>query len=643
MSLLFVLLVLFVDLTNGFVVTPSSRRVRIHDVLLSLSSSKNNDHGQKHQQQPQQQPLRSSYPDGTPAILKGEAVRSALTSGRCLAWSFNDSSSGSPFSNGGLLRIHGKGTIDFLNNKLTQTFGRDGGHSEYKEACLLDPKGRLVDNLRVASTGDSSAAYIMTSPGYSSQTLLERLDPYIFPLDQVELTNMNQAYSFTVASTNVADVQKAMNGQIITNARFQSSFNKNHDDYEFPSNDQYQLWTLQDDQTNTNVLVVPSTGLPSIGCVGYTFVFFSSESNDDNNGDDADAAADATLMGQQVFQYLISEQNSEGPIEVGEAEYESLRIECGQPAYGYEYCIVNKKLGKKKSDEQPQVEEIKTNPLELFLGTGEYIDSEKGCYLGQEGIASVVKNPRGPPRSLYQVVFEDEYNNFDDDPYGYDDEDDNLTTYPKAGKPLYALGSSEQIPVGKITSIESESGGTGKNQIMGLALIRRADSILSKLNEYDIEIPRGPMDDLIDITESSGMVQPPPLDPLEGLEVIIGGTYTVGKLQVVPYRRQQAGGMPASTITNMFDEDVVVVDMPEISITTTPQPIPDSDNETTNAVEASISETKEHTIKASAAVEPEDEAKEAEEEAKRKAEKMKMLRKRAEEAIQARRKKKKTK
>jgi hypothetical protein len=37
-----------------------------------------------------------------------------------------------------------------------------------------------------------------------------------------------------------------------------------------------------------------------------------------------------------VWQYLIGDNNPLGPVEVKGLEYESLRIEAGQPAFGYE-------------------------------------------------------------------------------------------------------------------------------------------------------------------------------------------------------------------------------------------------------------------------------------------------------------------
>ena len=50
---------------------------------------------------------------------------------------------------------------------------------------------------------------------------------------------------------------------------------------------------------------------------------------------------------------------------------------------------------------------------------------------------------------------------------------------------------------------------------------------------------------------SSGMVQPPPLDPLGGLEVVIEDSFTVGRLKSVPSRRIRRG-------KNLFDESLEI-------------------------------------------------------------------------------------
>ena len=57
---------------------------------------------------------------------------------------------------------------------------------------------------------------------------------------------------------------------------------------------------------------------------------------------------------------------------------------------------------------------LKASPMELDMGRT--VDNEnKGCYLGQEGVAAILKNARGPPRRLYSVSFRDDENDFGDD------------------------------------------------------------------------------------------------------------------------------------------------------------------------------------------------------------------------------------
>jgi folate-binding protein YgfZ len=510
--------------------------------------------------------LSSSYPDGTPAGLRGEAVRSALLSGRCIGWDVLS-------ENGGILQIKGKGMQDFLNSKLTQSFSSGMNNNSFQEACLLDAKGRVVDRLLV-SIVDSETALVLTSPGHSSQELLKRFDPFIFPLDQIELTNFDQSFTFTLASTQWKDVQKVLLEQALPNNKGQS--------FSFPSrSNQCVEWQWDDE---TKVLVMPSTGLVSQVCAGYTLVFYGSK--------------EAHAIGQQMWQYLIGDGNPSGPIEVGALEYETLRIEAGQPAYGQE-------IGKLH----------KTSPLELHWQ--DTINMEKGCYLGQEGIASIVKNPRGPPRTLYAVVFENESNVYETQSRGDKSDYENLTTPPKPGQSLYALGSNEQLSVGTLTSV-AEADGTGEPCTVALAVVRRADSIMRQMKNLDLQIPRDTQD-FVDIDEASGMIEPPPLDPLDGLEVIVGGTFTVGKLRMIPSRRFRKG-------RNMFDDKVVVEELEGSEELIVVKPTKESSDE------ADLEEIQAEKAKA--------EAEEALAKANRKVEKMEMLKKRAEEAM-ARRKNKK--
>jgi folate-binding protein YgfZ len=512
--------------------------------------------------------LASSYPPGTPAGMRGEAVRSALLSDRCIGW---DLSSEESMSMGGVLKIQGKGMRDFLNNKLTQSFD---AKSSYQEACMLDAKGRVEDRLRIC-TVDDETAYVMASPGHTSQALLERWNRFIFPMDQIELTNMEDSFIMTLCSVQREHVEKTLLEQMLPKTK----------SFAFPSRpDKCVQWDFDD---TTSILVLPSTGLPPVAGVGYTLVFHG-------NG--------AKSIGSQQWQRLISDANPQGPIDVGALEYETLRIEAGQPAY-------NNEISKA----------VKASPLELHWD--DIINMDKGCYLGQEGIASIVKNRRGPPRTLYSVVFDNSANIYESQSRGDKSNFENLTKPPQPGQALYALGSNEELLVGTLTSV-AEAGGTGDPTIVGLALLRRADSIMKKMNKMDLEIFREPQD-FVDVTESSGMIEPPPLDPLDGLEVIVEGTFTVGTIKMVPSRRLPRG-------RNMFDANAEVKDFEyERILGTSAAKLTDNEGD-----EGDLSQIQ---------AEAEDAAAEAEAaagEARRKAEKMEMLKKKAEEAMAKRKQKK---
>jgi len=107
------------------------------------------------------------------------------------------------------------------------------------------------------------------------------------------------------------------------------------------------------------------------------------------------------------------------------------------------------------------------------------------------------------------------------------------------------LGSNEKIAVGTITSI-AEPSGTGDATIVGLALARRTDSILKQTKDMDLKVGESSFRET-NPANREGIIAPPPLDPLDGLEVIIGGTFTLCKLQMVPSRWFGLG-------QNMFEE-----------------------------------------------------------------------------------------
>ena len=524
---------------------------------------------------PEEEPSKfsSTYPEGTPAGLRGEAVRSALRSGRCLGWALG---SDVYLSQGGALQIKGAGAREFLNNKFTQEFSSNSG-TTFQEACLLDAKGRVIDRLMISLTADDTAI-ILTSPGHSSKDLLQQLDPFVFPLDRIDLVHLD-TFTFSLASVQWKDIEQAI--QAVPQVK------RSPGSFPLPRRaDQCSTWNW--DTSGTKVLVIPSIGIPSQVCVGFSFVFHG-------------VGTTATSTGHQVWNFLTGDSNAEGPIGIGAAEYESLRIEGGVPAFGRE-------IGKL----------AKSSPLELHMK--DTINMDKGCYLGQEGVASIVKNPRGPPRTLYSVVFDDDINTYETQSRGDKSALENLTRMPRPGDALYALGSNEELSVGTITSV-AEAGSTGQRCVVALALVGRADSIMKQMKQLDLEIERIADDFLEMETESSGIIMPPPLDPLDGLEVIVGGSFTTGKLKMVPRRALRKG-------QNLFmlEERVAVEDY--------------FDNETTAPL---IEDSDKLTNEVDPAEQPADSAKAAEaaalaaSEARRKAEKMEMLKKRAEEAM-ARRK-----
>ena len=148
--------------------------------------------------------LPSAYPPGTPAGLIGEAVQSALRSEQCVAWKLDSE----PLQQA-LVKARGTGTIQFLNNQLTQTFTAN----QFQEACLLNAKGRCIDRLSVAVTTEE-LAYLLTSPGHTQR--FQRLDPFVFPLDQVQLEDCTDSSTiFSLSSVKKEHVQKAFDTFVV--------------------------------------------------------------------------------------------------------------------------------------------------------------------------------------------------------------------------------------------------------------------------------------------------------------------------------------------------------------------------------------------------------------------------------------------
>jgi hypothetical protein len=470
----------------------------------------------------------------------------------------------------------------------------------------------------------STEAFVMPSPGHEGTALFQIFDPFIFPMDQVRLKDLSESSClFALASTELAHVDAVFVDQFLPKLRGLVSDPSSFRSVVLPKQRESLKMNLGE-SSKGRLLILPHIGLPECAMVGYTFLFLNDEKN----------------IGNDVWQHLIGDNNPRGPVEVKGLEYESLRIEAGQPAFGHEVTGAWK---------EPEI--TSPTPLELHQNAG-VIDVSKGCYLGQEGIASVMKNPRGPPRSLYAIVFEDDDNGYQHLSEGDESDVENLTKIPRRGDKLFVLGSNEEIQVGVITSI-AEPQSTGDPTIVGLGLMRRPDSILKQMKSKELQIPRGiassfstmPVD-LAAIDSPSGIIPPPPLDSLHGLEVIVGGTFTIGMLRSLPSRRLPNGKnmfvdqeQVFLTREEMLDQGYVDIEFSDMSATEL------IDEKLTEfAIDSGMNSNKSELVAADedqkdAGAKPiADDTAEAE--AKRKAAKMEILKQQAEEALARRRRKK---
>lgn len=555
-------------------------------------------------------------------------------------------------------------TANFLNSKLTNSFSEKVKNAmtkklsptisvesgELKEACLVTSRGKIIDKLTVLSfdnNGERSLeSYVVTSPGHYGSKLFDRLDAFIFPLDGVKLhdmcpTNANGTSNanthnsdvatktkvFTVIATNLENVQSSLEKNMLP---ILNQWGFTASSLSFPKiNDECLRYVIKDMNDrggggggNTfEMLLYEQTMLTKCCCSGYTIAITERCHTD---------------IGSKVWGNLIDPNNFDGPVELGPLEWETLRIEAGVPAFGHEMT------GGLNDDDENDVESGKkanASPLELYLDN--MVDETKGCYQGQESIAAQLNNKRGVPRNLYSVIFPEEDNFFD---YQQDEEQysnhpqrlSNKTKQPKAGMDLYVLGSNEEIKVGTLTSV-AEKDGTSNSETVALALIRRSDSILKKMEQMGIE--KSSFGEMMDedpfwtegyasLADGSGMIQPPSLDKLDGLEVVLSNSFTQGYLRPLPGRRLK---------DNMFETDAWKIpediqNEPSSVMGFIPQdtelnfekkPSWDEDEKTTE----SIATQKE---------EQDSKAKELDLEAKRKEEKMEMLKKRAEEAMKRR-------
>ena len=567
----------------------------------------------------------SVYPENVPFTMRGEAVRSALRSGQCIGWALGDQE----HLQQGVLQLTGPGCRTFLHSQFSQDFATTK-EKNHQTAAWLTPKGRLVDTLNVAIDDDSSRAWILTSPGHDAAALFPQLDRFIFPLDEVTLTHPQIQFTFTLASVKWEDVQRVLIQDVwprLSTAAFSPP----------NSPDSCITIALGEDEY---VLVWPSVSLPLCAAIGCTMTF---------------VGENAAQSGKAIWQYLISEANAQGPVALGAAEYEALRIEAGQPRFG---CEISGHMEK-------EADVVPASPMELFLEE-QVLSLDKGCYRGQEGVASILKNPRGPPRAFYQVIFEDEFNLYEQQTINDVQAKnlDNDTKVPQPGNNLYVLGSNQSINVGTLTSV-AIPGSTGEPNTVALGLMRRADSILKQIQDQGLEDPR-----VSSLIEEDGMILPPPRDPLDGLEVIVEDSFAVGTLKCVPMRK-----FGPNNVKNMFVEQVPddlmddihsngpwsddntatfsngqpveVTRVPYTAVESTLDVVEDAGGQETNLstipeTPKSATDLEDDESIAEELRKAEEEAAAAAAEAERKAEKMKLLQQRAQEALARRKAKKKS-
>lgn len=577
------------------------------------------------------EPLPSAYDKSLPAFLRGEAVRSALKSDRGVLVDFTSPSC--TLKNVGVVMVSGEGTPGFLNSKLSNSFPNKikGEMDKYdingfkilvekgemKQAGLLSSKGHVIDVLTTCSfaTHCGLETYVITSPGHGGSQLFERMNPFIFPLDKVTISDIcpfdtpsrSRVLTF-IASENEVARRSLMDSilPVFKNWQLESIFS-------FPSRKNGCIrYTLPRNNGQSVELVVwEQTVLPTSVSKGYTVLI-------SDKGDEED-------LGLEVWDRITAEDNIYGPIAIGPLEYETLRIEGGQPAFGFEMT------GHLKDNEKYNGRLItKASPLELHLD--HIVDQNKGCYQGQEGVAALLKNKRGVPRVLYSAIFPDEDNSYigdnqEEEALIDNDSIPNETKLPQVGDSFYVLGSNKQIKVGTLTSV-AERGGTSMPETVALALVLRAQSILKKMKDMDLEIERDTMFDINDL--ESGIISPPPFDPLDGLQVVLENGMTRGYLRAIRSRKfQNKSEEESDVIQNEMLQYHSSADQEMEDAVKEKSSVGDKDVDKLNT-ETDGTDTKEQLMK------------EAERlaEAKRKAEKIEMLKKRAEEAMNRRQKRK---
>jgi len=113
-------------------------------------------------------------------------------------------------SHWGRLRISGKGALEFLNNRTTNEF-RNLVKGTGVDTLFLHSKGKIIDLVTAYVLGNG--VLLILSPTVQD-SLMEELDKFIFPGDEVELVDVrSQTRVFSLIGTKSHDLLKLLKVQ----------------------------------------------------------------------------------------------------------------------------------------------------------------------------------------------------------------------------------------------------------------------------------------------------------------------------------------------------------------------------------------------------------------------------------------------
>jgi len=193
----------------------------------------------------------------------------------------------------------------------------------------------------------------------------------------------------------------------------------------------------------------------------------------------------------------------------------------------------------------------------------------------------------------------------------------------------------------------AQPSGTGKAETIALVLVRRPTPILNAIEEQGLEKPmwwdnaeddddEGGAGQGIAVEDgSSGIMAPPPLDPLHNLEIVVADSYTIGRLVSVPSRQGRSVKPDSGNVVETRPAEQGKLETAESVARLDPSLLLDTE-ERSEAKE--LARAKDEAVDAVVIA-----AAAAAAEAQRKEDKMNMLKARAEAAMAARRKAKEAK